>query len=52
MITSVGADETHGEVYGFSLVYSGNHSTVAKIDQFGNLKGYNRELIRISLNGF
>ena len=31
-------DETHGEVYGFSLVYSGNHSTVAKIDQFGNLR--------------
>ena len=38
MITSVGTDETHGEVYGFSLVYSGNHSTVAKIDQFGNLR--------------
>ena len=38
MITSVGADETHGEVYGFLLVYSGNHSTVAKIDQFGNLR--------------
>jgi alpha-galactosidase len=25
-------------VYGFSLIYSGNHSTVAKIDQFGGLR--------------
>ncbi len=32
------ADETHGNVYGFSLIYSGNHSTVAKVDQFGGLR--------------
>ena len=38
MIASPDADETHGEVYGFSLIYSGNHSTVAKVDQFGGLR--------------
>lgn len=38
MITSPDADEVHGEVYGFALCYSGNHSTVAKIDQFGFLR--------------
>ncbi len=38
MICSPNADETHGEVYGLSLIYSGNHSTVAKIDQFGGLR--------------
>lgn len=38
MIASPQADELHGEVYGFSLIYSGNHSTVAKIDQFGGLR--------------
>lgn len=38
MISSADADEVHGEVYGFSLIYSGNHSTVAKIDQFGGLR--------------
>lgn len=38
MICSKDADETHGEVYGLSLIYSGNHSTAAKIDQFGGLR--------------
>lgn len=38
MICSPDADETHGEVYGLSLIYSGNHSTVAKVDQFGGLR--------------
>lgn len=38
MIASPDANETAGEVYGFSLVYSGNHSTVAKADQFGGLR--------------
>ena len=38
MIAESKADEVHGEVYGFSLIYSGNHSTVAKIDQFGGLR--------------
>lgn len=38
MIAAKEADEVHGEVYGFSLVYSGNHSTVAKLDQFGYLR--------------
>lgn len=38
MICSPSADETHGEVYGLSLIYSGNHSTTAKIDQFGGLR--------------
>lgn len=38
MIAAPDADEVHGEVYGFSLIYSGNHSSVAKIDQFGGLR--------------
>lgn len=38
MIADTNSDETHGNVYGFSLIYSGNHSTVAKIDQFGGLR--------------
>lgn len=38
IIAEEGADEHYGEVYGFSLIYSGNHSTVAKIDQFGGLR--------------
>lgn len=38
MIAESDADEIHGEVYGLSLIYSGNHSTVAKIDQFGYLR--------------
>ncbi len=38
MIADAGADETHGNVYAFSLIYSGNHSTAAKVDQFGILR--------------
>lgn len=38
MICVADAGETHGEVYGFSLIYSGNHSTTAEIDQFGSLR--------------
>lgn len=38
MIASKDADEFTGDVYGFSLIYSGNHSTVAKVDQFGFLR--------------
>lgn len=38
MIASSDADECHGDVYGFSLIYSGNHSSVAKTDQFGGLR--------------
>jgi len=30
-----GADEDHGEVYGFNLVYSGNFLAQAEVDQFG-----------------
>lgn len=32
------ADETHGEVYGLSLIYSGNHSTAAKVSMYGDLR--------------
>lgn len=38
MICTEGSDETHGDVYGLSLIYSGNHSTTAEIDQFGALR--------------
>ena len=38
MVTTPGADETHGEVYGFNLIYSGNHSTIAQMDWAGRLR--------------
>ncbi|MBR0366403.1 MAG: alpha-galactosidase, partial [Clostridia bacterium] len=38
MITSPDADEERGEVYGFSLIYSGNHSTVAEVDEQGAVR--------------
>lgn len=38
MIASHDAAEASGEVYGLSLIYSGNHSTVAKTDQLGQLR--------------
>jgi len=38
IIASNGADENNGEVYGFSLIYSGNHSTAVEVDQFGKLR--------------
>jgi len=30
-----GADEDHGEVFGFNLAYSGNFVSLAEVDQFG-----------------
>ena len=38
MVSTPGADETNGEVYGFNLIYSGNHSTVAQMDWAGRLR--------------
>ena len=38
IICEEGADETHGDVFGLALVYSGNHSTVASVDQHGYLR--------------
>ena len=38
MVAAPGTDETHGEVYGFNLIYSGNHSTVAHMDWAGRLR--------------
>lgn len=38
MIADSKTDETHGDVYGFSLIYSGNHSSVAKISMYGDLR--------------
>lgn len=38
MIADSNANEEYGSVYGFSLIYSGNHSTVAKMDQFGGIR--------------
>ena len=38
MICSPDANETNGDVFGLTLVYSGNHSTVATVDQFGYLR--------------
>lgn len=38
MVTTPDADEVNGEVYGFNLVYSGNHSAVAQMDWAGRLR--------------
>ncbi|MCD7827282.1 MAG: alpha-galactosidase, partial [Clostridiales bacterium] len=38
MIADRGADETCGSVYGFSLIYSGNHASIAAMDHNGNLR--------------
>ncbi|MBR2310815.1 MAG: alpha-galactosidase, partial [Oscillospiraceae bacterium] len=38
MVTTPGGDEQTGEVYGFNLIYSGNHSTVAQMDWAGRLR--------------
>ncbi len=32
------ATENQGDVYGFSLIYSGNHSSVVECDQYGNVR--------------
>ena len=53
MIASPDADEERGEVYGFSLIYSGNHSTTASVDQFGMLRvrqGINPHQFKWELN--
>lgn len=41
-----GTDEHQGEVYGFSLVYSGNHAVEAEVDAFGSTR------LCIGLNSF
>ena len=38
MLCEKNANEKYGEVYGFSLVYSGNHSSVVECDQYGNVR--------------
>ena len=38
MLCSKGADETHGDVYGFSLIYSGNHATSIEVDVLGPVR--------------
>ena len=32
------ANEKNGKAYGFSLIYSGNHSTVVECDQYGKIR--------------
>ncbi len=41
-----GTDEAHGEVYGFSLVYSGNFLAQAEVDQFQTTR------VQIGINPF
>ncbi len=38
MVCDKSATEKNGDVYGLSLVYSGNHSTVAEKDTYGNIR--------------
>ena len=38
MVATADADEEHGDVYGFNLIYSGNHSTVAQMDWAGRVR--------------
>ncbi len=38
MLCGKDATERNGDVYGFSLIYSGNHSSVAECDQYGNVR--------------
>ncbi len=38
MLAEHNADEDNGGVYGFSLVYSGNHSSMLECDQYGNIR--------------
>ncbi len=52
IVCSEGASETAGDVYGFSLVYSGNHSTMMSVDSFGMLRvkqGINPKFFRWTL---
>ena len=48
MVAKPDADETHGHVYGFHLIYSGNHSSVAE----RGVKGHLRVLQGISHQAF
>ncbi|UQZ35555.1 alpha-galactosidase [Paenibacillus sp. PK3_47] len=41
-----GADEDHGDVYGFSLVYSGSFAAAAEVEQFGQTR------VTIGINPF
>lgn len=38
MVSEHNADEDKGNVYGFSLIYSGNHSSMIECDQYGNIR--------------
>lgn len=38
LLAECGTDEEHGEVYGFSLIYSGNHSSMVENDRYGGLR--------------
>jgi len=38
MLSRPGADEDRGDVYGFNLIYSGNHKETAEISEFGKLR--------------
>jgi len=38
MLCSKDATERTGKVYSFSLIYSGNHSTMAECDQYGKIR--------------
>lgn len=38
MLCGKEATEKQGDVYGFSLIYSGNHSSMVECDQYGNIR--------------
>ena len=38
MVSEHNADEDKDNVYGFSLIYSGNHSSMIECDQYGNIR--------------
>jgi len=38
MLCDKDSTEKYGSVYGFSLVYSGNHSSMVECDQYGNIR--------------
>ena len=38
MVAEPNADQTHGKVFGFCPIYSGNHSTVVEKSQFGRTR--------------
>ena len=52
MVSEHNADEDKGNVYGFSLIYSGNHSSMIECDQYGNIRvqqGINPFMIKWTL---